>query len=246
MDSVGALWAVALVLPVIFITALCIGCRRRIPVHITETGYYDDKVQYHPPSSSFIVMKGPSGNIILPRTSTSHTVMSTQEMSLIVPRSPIPPDSRRSSVGRDIKEFPPLFDTAPISPGLSPPKNQEVDDEDHEYDDDYPNYANDYKDTPPYIDVLPDISSAKPVEVESPSTLVNRESLSSVIYMNVEVPPQSNEATDDNNYVNVRDSKESLEYVNVEEAVKPPSSTHHYSDDDNIPDYENLENDHIG
>ncbi|XP_072273049.1 uncharacterized protein [Pyxicephalus adspersus] len=221
MDSSDVLWGLTFIFPAVFITALCIGCRRKVPVHIPETGHYIEKDHLnYPPSTSFKIIKGPS---VLPRSSTSQTCLSPQEMSLTVPRSPIPPDSRRSSVGREIKAFQVCSETVPISPVFSLSKSHDEDDEDHEYDD-YPNYSNDSNRA--YIDVLPDDGCAKPVEVESPSVLANRESLSSAIYVNVEDPTESKEARDDHNYVNVGDSKESLEYVNVDEAAKSSSFPH--------------------
>ncbi|XP_068102669.1 E3 ubiquitin-protein ligase TRIM58-like [Hyperolius riggenbachi] len=237
MDSLSAVWAGACVLPLVLITAFCLGCRRKIPVHIPETCQYDRHPPCIPPSNSFIVISKSQGCSILQRPSTS------QNEFLTIPRSPIPNASRRSSAGyQDVSE------NVPISGGILISKRQEQeDDEDHDYDDnDAPSDISNHG----YIQVLPDEHSAEPEPVVAGPSCDNdnRGSLSSVTldYVNVGPPPELkvvSEARDDN-YVNVgesSESKESLEYVNVDDPVKPARVINIDSDDDDIPDYENLQ-----
>ncbi|XP_063791414.1 uncharacterized protein LOC134945829 isoform X2 [Pseudophryne corroboree] len=235
MISVAVLWVVSSVLSAIIMTALCITCRRRIPVHITETDYYVDKPQYSVPPSSFMIINRPP---VLPRSSSSQATMYPQDFLLTIPKSPVPTESRRSSMGREVQG------------GLNSRNTENEDDDDGIYDDEGgdPNYSKNSL-ACGYIVVLPDDSDTNPgppVEV-SPSIVDNRASLSSVAtddnYVNVGTSSDSKVTVDDN-YVNVGDSSDSkggsLEYVNVDDAEKLPIN--HDSEDDDMPDYENVVN----
>ncbi|XP_075035133.1 linker for activation of T-cells family member 1-like isoform X2 [Mixophyes fleayi] len=222
MDSVAVLWAVVFVLSAIVIIAQCISCRRKIPVHIIETDYYDDKVQYISSPPSFMIIKRPSD---LPRTLTSQATTFQQDFLLPFPRSPVLPDSRRSSVGRDLQGISNGCECTPITMVYQHDKTKENDSDDP-YDDEGgdANYSNDNPGCG-YIEVLPDPG---PVVIVSCSPEDNRVSLSSL--------------TIDDNYVNVLGSSDSKggsqEYVNVEDEERPSSPSNH-----DMPDYENVDDD---
>ncbi|KAG8547117.1 hypothetical protein GDO81_029059 [Engystomops pustulosus] len=142
MDTFSVIYSVAVVLPIILITGLCIGCRKKIPVHITETGYYKDKQPHTHPPSSFMILTRPQP---LPRSVSSQGTMCHQDLLLTLPKSPCS-ESRRSSVGREIKGFPDTCDS--IKPSASAPllisKSAGNDDDDEDYDDGgNQNYIND-------------------------------------------------------------------------------------------------------
>ncbi|KAM3917777.1 linker for activation of T-cells family member 1 [Leptodactylus fuscus] len=248
MDSFSIICSIAIVLPIILIAGLCISCRKKIPVHITETGYYDDKPPYIPPSSSFMIMKRPQ---IPSRTISSQSTMCHQDVLLTIPKSPCP-ESRRSSVGREIKGYPDGCDS--ITPSASAPllKSKSVEDDDYDDEGGNQNYINDNP-CCGYIEVLPDDGATRPMLVVT-CDVDNRASLSSVgtdeNYVNVADSDDAKASSTDGNYVNVGDTSdikaESLEYVNVEEAEKRSSSMNQESEDDDSPEYENVEKGHKG
>ncbi|XP_077130169.1 uncharacterized protein LOC143785299 isoform X5 [Ranitomeya variabilis] len=223
MDTFSVMYFVAVVLPIVLITGLCISCHRKIPIHITQTDYCDNKTHYTPPSSSFMIMHRPPAHL---RSVSSQGTMCHQDILLTIPKSPNC-ESRRSSVGREIQGYPDGCDSIPRAASTSflKSKSIEVDDYDDEGED--PNYG--------YIEVLPDDGATNlgPVLVVT-CDADNRASLSSV-------------GTDEN-YVNVGNSDdtkgESLEYVNVEDAETHSASINQESEDDDIPEYENIEKAH--
>ncbi|XP_056390447.1 uncharacterized protein LOC130284272 isoform X2 [Hyla sarda] len=241
MDALTAMYYVAFVLPIILITALCISCRRKIPIHIPETGCYDDKPQYTRPSTStqtFCLIKN---NQSLPRSSSSPAPMCHQVGLLSIPKSPVC-ESRRSSVGRENNAYPEACDPIPYSPCAPILKRMSVNDED--YDDEGEDKARGY------IVVLPDDGTT----TLGPEVVVtfegdNRASLSSVgtdeNYVNVGDSDDAKASSTDGNYVNIGDASDttggSLEYVNVEEAKTHPSSINQESEDDDLHEYENVE-----
>ncbi|XP_040295547.1 uncharacterized protein LOC121007578 [Bufo bufo] len=245
MDTIGVMYSVAVVLPIIVITGLCIGCRKKIPIHITETGYYDDKPPYTPPSD-FTIIRRPQ---VLPRSVSSQGTMCHHDVLLSIPRSPVP-ESRRSSVGREIKVYPNSCDSITHSASAPLLKSKSI-----EYDDDYddegadPNYTNDNP-CCGYIEVLPDegVTQLGPVLVVT-SEVDNRTSFSSVgtdeNYVNIGDSDDAKTSSTNGNYVNVGDASdikgESLEYVNVKEDETHPSSINQESEDDDMPEYENIE-----
>ncbi|XP_073403401.1 uncharacterized protein [Dendrobates tinctorius] len=230
MDTFSVMYFAAVVLPIVLITGLWISCHRKIPIHITQTEYCDNKTHYTPPSSSFMIMNRPPVHL---RSVSSQGTMCHQDILLTIPKSPIC-ESRRSSVGREIQGYPDGFDSIPpaASASLLKRKSIEVDDYDDEGED--PNDSSDNQ-AYGYIEVLPDEGATNlgPVLVVT-CDVDNRASLSSV-------------GTDEN-YVNVGNSDdakgESLEYVNVEDAETHSASINQESEDDDVPEYENIEKAH--
>ncbi|KAM4024677.1 linker for activation of T-cells family member 1 isoform 2-T3 [Anomaloglossus baeobatrachus] len=248
MDAVSVMYFVAVVVPIILITGLCISCRRRIPVRITQTEYYDDKTHYNPPSSFMIMNRLPAH----PRAVPSQGSMCQEKGLLPIPNSPIP-ESRRSSVGREFQGYPNGCVSIPHSASapLIKHKSIEVDDYDDEGED--PNYTNNHP-ASGYIEVLPDegVTNVGPALVVT-CDVDNRASLSSVgtdeNYVNVGNSNEAKAPSIDGNYVNVGDATdmkvgESLEYVNVEDAETHSTSNNQESEDDDMPEYENIEKEH--
>ncbi|XP_066432918.1 linker for activation of T-cells family member 1 [Eleutherodactylus coqui] len=233
METFSVMYSVAFVLPIILITSLCIICRKKIPSHIPEPEY-DDKPLYTPPSS-FTILNRPSAH---PRTVSSWGSVCPQISHLPIPRSPVP-ESRRTSVGREIKGAPIL-------------KTKSVEADDYDDEGGEPKYTNPDSG---YIQVLPEKEATKHAPVLVIEDVDNRASLSSVgtdeNYVNVGDSDDAKASSVDGNYVNVEevsDSKgESLEYVNVEGVETQSSSiTHESEDDDDMPEYENVEKGHNG
>lgn len=249
MDAFIVIYIAASILTIILITGLCISCRKKIPIHITETGYYDDKPPITPPSSSFMIMNRPPP---LPRSGSSQATMCHHDVLLPVPRSPLP-ESRRSSVGRE-KGYPDGCDSISHSPSALVLISKSIDDDDYDNEGDDGSYSNDNP-ACGYIQVLPDEGGTKlgPVLVVT-CEVDNRASLSSVgtdeNYVNVGDSDDAKAPSVDGNYVNVGDPSDtkggSLEYVNVEEAETHPSSINQESEDDDTPEYENVEKGHKG
>ncbi|XP_069838329.1 linker for activation of T-cells family member 1 isoform X2 [Dendropsophus ebraccatus] len=248
MDISTVMYSFVFVLPIILLTALCVSCRKKIPSHITERGYYDNNPPYTPQSSSFMIINKPQP---LPRTVSSPATMCQKECMLTIPRSPIT-ESRRSSVGREIRAYSDACDSIPHSPSAPILKSPEDNDYDDEGEDG--NYSNDNP-ACGYIEVLPDEGTVKIVPALVVTCEVdNRASLSSVgtdeNYVNVVDSDDAKASSSDGNYVNVGDASDttggSLEYVNVEEAESHPSSTNQESEDDDTPEYENVEKGHKG
>ncbi|XP_073504799.1 E3 ubiquitin-protein ligase TRIM39-like isoform X2 [Phyllobates terribilis] len=216
MDAFSVMYFVAVVLPIVLITGLCISCRRKIPAHL--------------------------------RSVSSQGTMCHQDILLTIPKSPTS-ESRRSSVGREFQGYPDGCDSIPPAAcvALLKSKSIEVDDYDDEGED--PNYSNDNP-ANGYIEVLPDEGAAKvgPVLVVT-CDVDNRASLSSVgtdeNYVNVGNSDDAKAPSIDGNYVNVGDASdikgESLEYVNLEDAETHSASINQESEDDDIPEYENIE-----
>ncbi|XP_077130166.1 uncharacterized protein LOC143785299 isoform X2 [Ranitomeya variabilis] len=241
MDTFSVMYFVAVVLPIVLITGLCISCHRKIPIHITQTDYCDNKTHYTPPSSSFMIMHRPPAHL---RSVSSQGTMCHQDILLTIPKSPNC-ESRRSSVGREIQGYPDGCDSIPRAASTSflKSKSIEVDDYDDEGED--PNYG--------YIEVLPDDGATNlgPVLVVT-CDADNRASLSSVgtdeNYVNVGNSDDTKAPSIDGNYVNIGDASdikgESLEYVNVEDAETHSASINQESEDDDIPEYENIEKAH--
>ncbi|XP_075687588.1 linker for activation of T-cells family member 1 [Rhinoderma darwinii] len=251
MDAFSLVYTVAFLFPIILITALCIRCRKKIPIHITETGYYDDKAPYTPPTSFMIINRPP----ILPRTVSSQSSMFHQDVMITIPRSPVS-KSRRSSVVRDLKVsgYHDGCDSIPLIASASILKNNSIEDDRYDDEGEDPNYTNGDPSSG-YIEILPETADTVlgPVLVVT-CDVDNRASFSSVgtdeNYVNVGDSGDAKASSTDGNYVNVGDSSDmkggSLEYVNVEEAEKHSSSVTLESEDDDTPEYENVEKGHKG
>lgn len=214
----GLLWALALVLPAVLVTALCIGCRdASSPAHgVPAVADYEYKPPPCVPHNSFMVLTRASYPA---RNQIKQQPVGPAEQFLSIPRSPQMPQSRQVSSCR----------TETDNESLPSYENQEgprAGDDDDDYNNEL--YATGY------VEVLPD-SMTEPAAELVTSRMELRDSASSV------APADDYENVPEAQRQSLADS---LEYINMPESGSSLPDDHcgssNRESEDDCPDYENL------